>query len=276
MSLAWGGFRNGQIPRASLLLVDGHYWQPDAGRAFIRMRADLLNATGAWLTQTETYRTVGIPSDQYKINSGSTSDKTSNQWFQVGRRNRHLTPSAARPGTSNHGWARAGDLSGYGNIFSPSWRWLVKNAGRYGFSWTTGKASNERWHWEYVGRITTADNGSAPLNNRKEFDMTAIAVTSDTKVAPKYHGDFAIFVAGQHIMRKIGGIDAEKAIFGPVIEATSDGRFQNILADLGYPIASWDAIKAARAGGKEVTNVAVLWSDVIAGHPTKVTLIPGA
>jgi|GEM_PF-2073217 len=52
---------------------------------------------------------------------------------------------AARPGTSNHGWGLAADISvgGYG---STQYNWLNANAPGYGFNDTV---SGESWHWEY-------------------------------------------------------------------------------------------------------------------------------
>jgi len=59
---------------------------------------------------------------------------------------------AAPPGHSNHNHGTAVDLSGYGgSTNSPQFRWLLQNAGRFGFSWDEGRAAGEPWHWVYVG-----------------------------------------------------------------------------------------------------------------------------
>lgn len=61
--------------------------------------------------------------------------------YQSGRGNK-----AAYPGTSNHGWGLAADISvgGYG---SSQYNWLAANAGRWGFD---DRVSGESWHWEYT------------------------------------------------------------------------------------------------------------------------------
>ncbi|WP_423462598.1 D-alanyl-D-alanine carboxypeptidase family protein [Promicromonospora sp. MS192] len=61
---------------------------------------------------------------------------------------------AAVPGTSNHGFGQAVDLSGGIESFgSAEHAWMVANAGRYGWehpSWAqAGGSKPEAWHWEY-------------------------------------------------------------------------------------------------------------------------------
>lgn len=59
--------------------------------------------------------------------------------------------TAAVPGTSNHGAGNAVDLDGHGGSGSAKFNWLLQNAGKFGWSWETGRAAGEDWHWEYVG-----------------------------------------------------------------------------------------------------------------------------
>ena len=61
---------------------------------------------------------------------------------------------AAAPGTSNHGWGQAVDLSGGIESFgSAEHSWMVANAGKYGWKlpfWAqAGGSKPEAWHWEY-------------------------------------------------------------------------------------------------------------------------------
>ncbi|WP_369370676.1 D-alanyl-D-alanine carboxypeptidase family protein [Promicromonospora sp. Populi] len=61
---------------------------------------------------------------------------------------------AAVPGTSNHGWGQAVDLSGGIESFgSAEHSWMVTNAGTYGWEhplWAqAGGTKPEAWHWEY-------------------------------------------------------------------------------------------------------------------------------
>lgn len=65
---------------------------------------------------------------------------------------------AAEPGTSNHGWGLAVDLSGIGGEGTTRHNWLRANAPAFGWqhpSWARSTGSKpESWHWEYVGVIS--------------------------------------------------------------------------------------------------------------------------
>jgi hypothetical protein len=59
--------------------------------------------------------------------------------------------TAATPGSSNHGWARAIDLAEFvdGNrvgISDRSVQWLIDHAAEFGFS---AELQQEKWHWRY-------------------------------------------------------------------------------------------------------------------------------
>jgi hypothetical protein len=61
---------------------------------------------------------------------------------------------AAVPGTSNHGWGQAIDLSGGIQSFgSAEYNWMSAHAGKYGWKhpgWAEpGGSKPEPWHWEY-------------------------------------------------------------------------------------------------------------------------------
>lgn len=70
---------------------------------------------------------------------------------------------AARPGTSNHGWGLAVDLSGIGGEGTVRHTWLRANGPLYGWqhpSWArVGGSKPESWHFEYVGPPQGAING---------------------------------------------------------------------------------------------------------------------
>lgn len=69
----------------------------------------------------------------------------------------------AQPGTSNHGWALAFDLStpaGQVSKGSAAHIWLMANAGKFGFV----QDPAESWHWEYTGKISfTGSPQTAPV-----------------------------------------------------------------------------------------------------------------
>lgn len=86
---------------------------------------------------------------------------------------------AAPPGTSNHGWARAFDLSsGIATRGSEEHRWLLANEGKYGFAapeWANNPNhplyKNEPWHHEFVGGGSKARRILRPRTGRGETGL---------------------------------------------------------------------------------------------------------
>lgn len=72
--------------------------------------------------------------------------------------------AAAKPGTSQHGWALAIDCSGLGDKGSPQFDWMDANAPKYGWvnpAWAKkGGAGHEPWHWEYIGGDAYKNDGA--------------------------------------------------------------------------------------------------------------------
>jgi hypothetical protein len=160
INLQWGGLTNGYIP--SSLLVDvsgrGDYLEPTAAYWWLRMRQDCFNATGRWINPapgSSAYRPYYLQQEFY------------NDYI-----NGHGNV-AAYPGTSNHGWGRAIDLTGYESS-SAVWNWLQAYAPNYGYNWATGQASGERWHWE---SLSTPGTHPAPIPPKPKED----------KVVQSYH-----------------------------------------------------------------------------------------
>jgi LAS superfamily LD-carboxypeptidase LdcB len=126
-SVTTKNFRPGNSP-AGLTRVDHGYLPADTAAAFNAMRSAFKQATGKSLTLTEGWRSMA---DTAKLHAQN--------------------PKVNAPaGKSKHNWGRALDLSGMGYGTS-SFQWLLKNAGRFGFNWNTGRRINEPWHWEYTG-----------------------------------------------------------------------------------------------------------------------------
>lgn len=151
INLAWGGLTNGQIDTSILVDVSGKgdYLEPAAAAKFLAMRDALHAATGVWINPapgSSAYRPLAIQQQFYAA-------------YQAGTGN-----VAAVPGTSNHGWGRAVDITGYESN-DAVWNWLLAHAGDYGYSWATGQASGERWHWESLNTpgTTTASTGATPI-----------------------------------------------------------------------------------------------------------------
>lgn len=132
---AWGGHENGRIPAGELCPLpgaSGHLLRCDAAAAYGNLATAYRARFGTRLCITDSYR----PFDA-----------------QVAAAERK-PELAAKPGTSNHGWALAVDLCGGANDFGTrQHRWLQANAGRYGWrqpSWAAkGGSRPEPWHWEF-------------------------------------------------------------------------------------------------------------------------------
>lgn len=132
-----GGHANGRLPDKVLCALPGaedERLRADAALAFVRLAAAYQAAWGEPICLTDGYRTLG---EQQQL--------------------RRIKPRlAARPGSSEHGWGLAVDLScGVQSFRSERHAWMVANAGKYGWflpEWAQrGGARPEPWHWEYSG-----------------------------------------------------------------------------------------------------------------------------
>lgn len=145
-------YANGRIPREALCPLWGkpnHRLRADAAHAFGLMSQAYARQFGKPICITDSYR-------PYEV--------------QVTLKIRKPR-LAARPGTSNHGWARATDLcGGINNFGTVPHRWMRANAPLYGWyhpAWARINGSKpEAWHWEFsgvsTGRVTQVVNQVAP------------------------------------------------------------------------------------------------------------------
>lgn len=155
---AWGGYANGQIPSSAMKEVSpGKFMRPDAADQFIAAVADLA-ARGIKFGAQETYRPLGVPSDQNVRNENQTSTGGFNQWFAWGvyKRGGSL---AATPGYSNHGWGLAADTTP-GRENGTVAAVLRAHGFNYG-------VSSETWHCDWVGVAVPNETAQvqALLNN---------------------------------------------------------------------------------------------------------------
>lgn len=183
--LAWGGHTNGSIPSADLVDVSGlgDYLEPTAASQFVNLVAACHAATGVTLRPapgSSAYRPLSIQQSFYAQREAYLAG--TGPFF----------PTAAYPGTSNHGWARAVDITGYegstrwrsprtGTVYAVHltvWNWLLAHAADYGFDWTTGDYSSEAWHWESLtppGTAVASVDGATTIPQGDEFDMASLA-----------------------------------------------------------------------------------------------------
>lgn len=79
---------------------------------------------------------------------------------------------AAKPGTSEHGWGMAVDISTdiVKDWNTPEYRWLLKHADDFGWEkpeWSKfGKDKPELWHWEYEGGLKIKFKGNVKSNGK--------------------------------------------------------------------------------------------------------------
>jgi hypothetical protein len=128
---------NGFLDPATLCPLSyapGHSLSAPAAAAFNRLTEHALATTGSPLCVGDSYRSYPAQVAVYRSKPGL----------------------AAVPGTSNHGWGLAVDLScGVERFGSVAHEWMKANAPQFGWahpSWAQqGGSKPEPWHWEYVG-----------------------------------------------------------------------------------------------------------------------------
>lgn len=149
----WGGHTNGKIPASALCKIPGygnspHMLRCDAAKAFGQMSSAYAEKFGSKISITDSYRT-----------------------YESQVRLKQQKPFlAAKPGTSNHGWALATDLGGgIQSYSSPQYKWMLANAPKFGWdnpSWARQENQNksgskpEPWHFEYFGSTGTGGDAS--------------------------------------------------------------------------------------------------------------------
>lgn len=194
INLAWGGHTNGAIDTSLLVDVTGRgdYMEPTAAADWVALSTACLRATGVLLTAapgSSANRPLGIQNEFYAAYR---------RYLAGGP----YAPVAAVPGTSNHGWARAIDITGYegnslwisprtGNRYYvnlPVWNWLQAHAAEYGYDWATGDSSGEAWHWESLttpGTTTAGVNGATIIqeDDLSAEDVAAINAHTDTRIS---------------------------------------------------------------------------------------------
>jgi len=122
----------------------------EAADAFIRM-ADAARAVGVNPVVTDSYRPFSVQDaifdwDLYVATGGDRTHTAANFTRSAKRKKKGTngTVAVAFPGTSNHGWGKAIDISG------AAWKKFVRNRGvEFGWSWYEGRQVNEDWHFTY-------------------------------------------------------------------------------------------------------------------------------
>ncbi|MCL2594819.1 MAG: M15 family metallopeptidase [Promicromonosporaceae bacterium] len=149
---------NGNLSEGSLQTLSfapNHRLRPDAAEALEALNVSYRAAFGRNLMVTSSYRSFA---------------------GQVTARETH-GHLAADPGTSNHGWGIAVDLTDQVQAFhTPEHQWLRANAPTYGWhlpAWAREDGGlPEPWHWEFHGpaEIPVDASGPVEINPAKWLD----------------------------------------------------------------------------------------------------------
>lgn len=129
------GYRNGRPFRIRVTTIGWADVEVDTARAFKKMAAAA--------------RKAGV---SLEIKSGFRSHQRQKELYRAWREG--WGNRAARPGFSNHESGRALDIS---LDRDGTYRWLRKNARRFGFTQTV---RGEPWHWEFRGSVTARASSS--------------------------------------------------------------------------------------------------------------------
>jgi len=143
--MGWPGQKNGRIPADLMQDVGGgKLLHPAAAYWWLAMQAACFKAVGGRVYiagYQDAYRSLA---EQWK------------KWFisLAGG------STAARPGTSNHGWGMAVDVT-YASQRVRSW--VHANAAEFNYQ----RDPHESWHWNYIGSLTVPTKPTSKTTRRK-------------------------------------------------------------------------------------------------------------
>lgn len=187
------GQKNGELNPTLLYTIQGGWLLKNASIAWTAMDAHA-NHDGIDLKPTstnDTYRRLSsqeaIWYERYdhipRLNTGGVRWYKGLPWWK-----KPNVATAAIPGTSNHGWGLAIDVSG---ATGARLAWLLRWAWKYGFSW---EIQSESWHLRYClgdhlpNGVGTPTIPPPPPPQKEEDEMLAI-VTANDGTTPWYATD---------------------------------------------------------------------------------------
>lgn len=189
INLQWGTQKNGRIDTSLLIDVSGRgdYMEPTAAAQFKRMQAAIWRDVGFNLqpaSGSSAYRPEAIQIDFFTERYTRVSYNTGLWWKGSYWTKKAGVATAAIPDTSNHGWARAIDLN-ISRYDTKAWAWMMAHAAEYGYSWATGKASGEDWHWESLTAPGTIVAGTASSILNEQGVLMALSDDEQTELLTK-------------------------------------------------------------------------------------------
>lgn len=220
-------YSNGQIPDSALVTISGGArLVAPAADAWGRVQREVQRRygwtpqptgpldgyrplSGNYYAQTETFLRRYQPSyTQYAI--GKKDQRKWNgryYWRKAG------TAAAAVPGTSNHGWGAAVDVTGLGGFYAVRYAQFSDVATEYGWSNVEGRSINEYWHWVHTSTAQLVKNGQTTGGSVP----SGPDVNAPTPIAPKEWDEMA---SKQEIQDAVAEL-VNKAVADAVAKITS-------------------------------------------------------
>lgn len=247
MALAWGGYKNGQIPLTALTDVgNGQSLRSDVAR-----QLDLM--LDAYVADTGNARP--------HVNSGYRS-LDDQQWML----DHPAGQLVAAVGFSTHGWGITPDLSDTGrHPVTPFSAWLDEHAADYGFRRTI---ASESWHYQggFPATITAALDRDLITDQEHDMSITRYLYTPDAGDGKPAYGIFGEQVpGGSRITRGVNTAEVWGAIWGTEKgapwKAMTKAQWPRLIAEAKVINADWvkqqTAISKA-AGGTTAVNAAAI------------------
>ena len=251
---------NGRLDVAALVAVPGGLLRADAADAWIRVRA----ATGLDLRPTswaDTYRPYYVQERIFRerYTTAYVTGIDPRRWLGQTWWRLPGTASAAVPGTSNHGWGVAIDVTGLGGFAGSAYARLAEVAPAHGWSNRAGRSIGEPWHWEYTPAADT--HTSAPA---QEDDMP-------------YTEDQLRLIISEEVTKRLDERrardradmmeQADKAVAGRVADIVARTATATLAADVGAGTLS-QAIRDTRVISRRTEEaVGTLPAAIIAALP---------
>lgn len=193
-------YDNGRIPADQLRPCDGTpgaVLLPVQAASWNAVRAEVHRRFGWYPTITsagDAYRSlvrqVDLFQRHFTTNYAASAKTDRRTWNGQTWWRRPGYPSAATPGTSNHGKGVTVDVRGLGGFGTTRHRQFSEVAKKYGWSDDEGRRINEFWHWNGHNAIAPAGN----QNSTAGSEIPDIAVEDIVDIAPKYNGEI-MFIA---------------------------------------------------------------------------------
>lgn len=166
---------NGKLSKddlTGLKSAPGQQLEDRAAASWDRMW-DAVLSQAAWpMALTDSYRPRSVQEqiflDRYRLQAVGSGPFNDVRVYNGRRYVRVKGAAAAIPGTSNHGWGRAVDITDVGGFNSARYRALARIAPQFGWSNAAGKSIGEYWHWEY----TAANDESASRPKPRRVKVT--------------------------------------------------------------------------------------------------------